>query len=640
MPDERRDSPEEAAIERAIEATGHAVLITDRHGTITYVNPAFEDITGYTAEEAVGETPSILNSGEHPDDYFRHLWETILAGNVWEEEIVNRRKDGEYYTAHQTIAPITTDGEIDGFVAIQTDITEQKQRQEELHQYERAMESAHDQICAVDHDGGYLYANSKYCAYHDVDPDEITTLTLDDVFGGEEYRTITRHFRRALEGQAVRYQMTRARESGDERTFDVQYYPLRADDGTVRGVVGALRDITELMERTQELEQSRNLLAQTEELAGLGGWEFDLSTETLHWTEGTRRIHGVLDSYQPTLEDALEFYHPNDRAAIREAVEKCLDEGVSYEIEARLIPADDQTRWVQTTGQRIERDSREVLQGVIRDITSQKEREQRIMVLNRVLRHNLRNSLTTVMLYADLIETELELFDDLDASAALDLVADVRRQLADSPDGSSLPRSLDDIEHVLERVQSFPPDDALMGTRLIQENATDLLEVGEKAHEYERTVGGDHTTRAVSVRHLLSDLVATYQAEYPAATIELVGEEHPAHGNRDEIRRIFDELLENALTHSDRASPTITVRVRTGTDENVLVSIEDDGPGVPEMEQQTIEMGQETALRHGSGIGLWLVNWLVTRQGGTLTIEDNEPRGTVVDISLPAAGTD
>ncbi|AZH25913.1 PAS domain S-box protein [Haloplanus aerogenes] len=119
---------------RAVEAAGNAVFITDTDGTIEYVNPAFSEITGYDRLDAVGETPNLLDSGEMPDEYFEELWATIRAGEGWEEEIVNRRANGDLYHAKQTIAPITEgDGdEIEGFVAVQIDITERKERERHL----------------------------------------------------------------------------------------------------------------------------------------------------------------------------------------------------------------------------------------------------------------------------------------------------------------------------------------------------------------------------------------------------------------------------------------------------------------------------------------------------------------------------
>ncbi len=137
---EREEREQELArFRQAIEAAGHAIFLTDRDGTITYVNPAFEEITGYTAGEAIGENPAILNSDEMPDGYYEKQWRTILTGELWEELIVNRRKSGELYHAHQTIAPITDDGEVTEFVAIQTDITERKEREQQLNTLDRVL---------------------------------------------------------------------------------------------------------------------------------------------------------------------------------------------------------------------------------------------------------------------------------------------------------------------------------------------------------------------------------------------------------------------------------------------------------------------------------------------------------------------
>lgn len=135
--------------EQAVEAAGNAIFFADNTGEIYHANPALEEITGYSAEELIGETPSLLDSGEMRDGYFEDLWETVLDGDRWEEEIINQRKDGELYTALQTIAPFTVDGEIEGFVAVQTDITEEKERERRLR---REKERLDEFASVVSHD--------------------------------------------------------------------------------------------------------------------------------------------------------------------------------------------------------------------------------------------------------------------------------------------------------------------------------------------------------------------------------------------------------------------------------------------------------------------------------------------------------
>lgn len=110
--------------EQAVEHAGHAIYITDTDGRIEYVNPAFEELTNYREVEAIGATPRILNSGQQPESFFEERWDTLEAGGVWEEEIVNRRASGELFHAHQTIGPITDDtDEVVGYVAILSDRT-------------------------------------------------------------------------------------------------------------------------------------------------------------------------------------------------------------------------------------------------------------------------------------------------------------------------------------------------------------------------------------------------------------------------------------------------------------------------------------------------------------------------------------
>lgn len=118
----------------AVAQTADAVFVTDPQGVIQYVNLAFEELTGYKAEEVSGQTPRILKSGKMPPEFYQNLWNTILVGEVFRfKEIVNRRKDGTFFYADETITPLRDQkGAIIGFVAILKDITELKQAEKQL----------------------------------------------------------------------------------------------------------------------------------------------------------------------------------------------------------------------------------------------------------------------------------------------------------------------------------------------------------------------------------------------------------------------------------------------------------------------------------------------------------------------------
>lgn len=115
----------------AVERTADCIFITDAEGRIEHVNPAFEKTTGYSREEAIGQTPRILKSGEHDREFYAALWARILAGEVHTGTVINRRKNGELFHAEQTITPVKDrSGSFTHFVAVVRDITEQKKAEE------------------------------------------------------------------------------------------------------------------------------------------------------------------------------------------------------------------------------------------------------------------------------------------------------------------------------------------------------------------------------------------------------------------------------------------------------------------------------------------------------------------------------
>ena len=95
-----------AGLVAAVEQAADGILITDTNGNIQYVNPAFSAMTGYSSEEAIGQNPRILKSGRQPEAIYRELWSTIRAGRVWHGELINRRKDGSFYTDEMRVTPV------------------------------------------------------------------------------------------------------------------------------------------------------------------------------------------------------------------------------------------------------------------------------------------------------------------------------------------------------------------------------------------------------------------------------------------------------------------------------------------------------------------------------------------------------
>jgi diguanylate cyclase (GGDEF)-like protein/PAS domain S-box-containing protein len=129
----RRLEAEHRKLSLAIEQSADLVFITGVDGTIQYVNPTFERVTGFAREEAVGKTPKILSSGETPVTQYEELWKTVLGGSTWRGVFKNMKKDGEFFWAHCVITPIISEtGEITNFLAVQEDVTERRTSRERI----------------------------------------------------------------------------------------------------------------------------------------------------------------------------------------------------------------------------------------------------------------------------------------------------------------------------------------------------------------------------------------------------------------------------------------------------------------------------------------------------------------------------
>ncbi len=140
----RRKETEEALRlrETALMAAANMVVITDTDGTVQWVNSAFSQCTGYSFEEIVGNSTKLLNSGKQDKIFFKDMWDTILAGEVWRGEFINKKKDGTLYMDEATITPVKDDhGKIIRFIAIKQDITERKKAEDKLRENEQRLAS-------------------------------------------------------------------------------------------------------------------------------------------------------------------------------------------------------------------------------------------------------------------------------------------------------------------------------------------------------------------------------------------------------------------------------------------------------------------------------------------------------------------
>jgi len=150
---ERKDAERDAErLATAIAQITEGIIITDAQGTIEYVNDATLEITGYAREELIGENPRVLRSGHQPEAFYEQMWKTISSGEVWQGQLVNRRKDGSFYEEEMTITPIRwADGSIRSYVAAKRDVTDRVLLESQLLQAQK-MEAIGQLAGGVAHD--------------------------------------------------------------------------------------------------------------------------------------------------------------------------------------------------------------------------------------------------------------------------------------------------------------------------------------------------------------------------------------------------------------------------------------------------------------------------------------------------------
>jgi PAS domain S-box-containing protein len=413
----------------ALEAAANAVVITDRMGVITWVNPAFARITGYSREEAVGQTPRLLRSGEHAPGFYRQLWETILAGRVWRGRIVNRKKDGSLYVEEQVITPVRDEaGEITHFVAIKQDVTEQEWAEKALRRvqerFRAIVESALDVIVVVDPPEGTIqYASPSAEAVLGYRPDELEGTSALALVHPEE-----RERARALLAEATgnpgfmaRFELRARRKDGAWRVLEGLGKALPADAGA-GAIMFTARDITEGRQAEEALRESERRLSTL--MSNLPGMVYRCANDPDRTVELASEGALELTGYAPAdlvgnlAVSFAELIHPEDRQAVWEQVQAAVAERRPYQLSYRLRTAAGTERRVWEQGRAVYgRDGQALaLEGFVTDIPERKALEeqfrqaQKMEAVGRLaggVAHDFNNLLTVIMGRSHLLKMRL-----------------------------------------------------------------------------------------------------------------------------------------------------------------------------------------------------------------------------------------
>lgn len=233
----------------ALNTTANAIVITDRSGSILWVNPSFTSLTGYSFEEAIGQNPRILQSGRTPKELYKQLWGTILSGNTWRGEVINRRKDGGEYFEEMTITPLKNEyGNIYRFIAVKQDVTYRKQTEQALKEseekYRLIYENIEDVIYQTDYHGIIMDISPSVIKQAGYRPEELIGQSVVSFFvSPEEYMPLAT----LIEEQAFvnDFEIRLKRKDGSSLYVSVTARAIFNENGQPISTEGVMRNISE-----------------------------------------------------------------------------------------------------------------------------------------------------------------------------------------------------------------------------------------------------------------------------------------------------------------------------------------------------------------------------------------------------------
>ncbi|QPV61618.1 PAS domain S-box protein [Halosimplex litoreum] len=525
----------------------------------------------------------------HPDDEVdvRDAFERLVAtGEPQELDCRIQTASGETRWVHVRGEPHQSESSV--YRGTVQDITDRRERERNLEETKDLLESVFDAspigILAVDVDG-ITRLWSEGCerifgwSEEEALGEQLPNVQAEKQAEFDELRT------EVIEGKqpVVGYETVRQRKDGSLVDVALTTAPMRDSDGEVTGVVGLLEDLTDQKQRQEELERYERIVETTSDLI----YTLD---EDLTFESSNPATADFLGQSADTIVGehlSVVFGKEHTRVLTDAILDLLAEQATEKTVETILVDCDGRERQYQTTVS-VRPSDRQIGEVVCvgRDITELQERDRRLSVFDRVLRHNLRNKMHVVQAWAERLEED-------------------RTDVTVGDAAGNILKASDELLALAEQVRKFET--------VLDPGATDVV-----------------TT--IDVAECVEEVASEAELSYPAASISVETPSVAEAAVHEAFELAVNELVDNAVKHTgERPSVQISVVVDDESDA-VLVRVADDGPGIPTLERQSVTAGKESPLQHTNGLGLWFVRWIATNSGGSMRITDDEPTGAVVEL--------
>ncbi|MBB6644991.1 histidine kinase N-terminal 7TM domain-containing protein [Halobellus ruber] len=578
------------------------VIVVDKRARVVDINPAAEsladattDVVGSRIETAFPDIAAAVD---------------LRDGSTQRTEIRRTDRNGERHYEVETLPLDRGGGAIRGHLLRMHDVTKLKRNQRELVEerqfIDQALDALDDLFYVIDADGSLCRWNEQFARVTGYSEPELEGMDAVEVFPEEERERIADAIQATFEGEELPFKEDVLVADGDTveadlLTADGERIPheftgarLEDEDGRLTGLVGIGRDISKRKERERRLRTFREAV----EHAG----------RMIYWMDRD----GTVEYVNPALEaqtkyDAADLVDEQtfplaSRAESEVSVDDIVNtlvRGETWRAEFTMCRNDGERRTVDQTLRPVYNDGRiERFVGVAGDITERKRQKQQLSVLQRIMRHDLRNNLNTILLSIQL----------------------ARREGTNDAAGEQL----DAAEEQLDAAE---------------QTVNETLSLIQEVKQFKRTFeAGEVDEEVVDICEVVREQLEVLRAERTALEVSDDLPETARVVTNSLIERAVRNVLTNAVEHNDADTPEIRVAlVRRQADDEVELRIEDNGPGIPEETIEVLSAERERQLDHLSGFGLWAVHWVLTVSGGRLGFAENEPRGTVAKLVLPAA---
>lgn len=418
---------------QAIEKAPTCVIITSCDGSIQYVNPIFEKLTGYTRNEVTGKNPRILKSGQHNNELYKELWTTILEGKEWKGELLNKKKNGDLYWSEVSISPIIDeDNKILHFISVEHDISNTKKYEQALKEsenwYKGIFGNTGTATAILEPDETISLVNSKF--------EELTGYSKNEIEGQFKWK----EFIAPADVERMRDFHFQRRTAGENQLPNVYEFSLVNRNNEIRNIlltvdlipgtnksVAALLDITEKKQIERSLKASEEKFRLISNSAHDGILMINNNNKVIYWNPAIEKIFeylgeelvgidinklfnspsGVNQDYLPINVEEIPFSPLASGKSIELEIEK--SDGIIIEIELSIAPYKNVDQWGAVC--------------VVRDITERKIAERELIIAKEraeesdrlksaflaTMSHELRTPLNAVIGFSSLIDETMEI---------------------------------------------------------------------------------------------------------------------------------------------------------------------------------------------------------------------------------------